>query len=224
MTEHIAIYLYGSKARGDFDMSSDSDILVVGRSVKDLKYISNLIPTELQPINLSFYYWEEIKEMTKYGSLFLQHLKLEGKCIYEGDYVKSSLSHTLSKLGKYKNTASDLHSFSKTIEEAKASFVSNDLLIFDLSVLATVIRHCSILGCWLLKAPCFKRIEPIKYIIKVFNLNNFDIEEYIELYKYKLYVERQTDKQSIKGVQIMPEKWINNSRIVVNSVKGVANE
>ena len=224
MRERTAVYLYGSKARGDFDILSDSDILVIGQSTVNLKYLDNLIPGDLQQTNINFYSWEEIKKMAEYGSLFLHHLKLEGKCVYEGNDVKSSLSCILSKLGEYKYAKRDLHSFLEVIKETTLSFISKDLTIFDLSVLATVIRHCSILGCWLLKNPCFKRIEPVNYIIKKFDLHSFTIEEYNELYDYKLYIANRIDKKSIRATRYTPEKWISASKIIVNTVKGIENE
>ena len=223
MKEGISVWLYGSNARGDNDLSSDVDILVIGESMKDFKHIQKLIPKGLKISDLNFYSWKEIKNMAKYGSLFLHHLKLEGKCIYEGRYAKNTLLYLFSKLGKYKKASSDLKSFSRVIKETKQSLILNDMLIFDLSVLATVIRHCSILGCWFLGRPCFKRIEPVNHIVKELNMKNLTIREYSDLYKYKLYVAKRIDKTAIQNIRTSPEKWIENSEIIISGVEDIIN-
>ena len=102
--------------------------------------------------------------------------------------------------------------------------ILNDFLIFDLSTLATIIRHCSILGCWLLRNPCSERIEPVKRILKQFNLNIFKIDEYVNLYKYKLYMNQQVDKRYIEGIRATPKEWIEHTKTIVNTVKGIVNE
>ena len=223
MKEDISIWLYGSNARGDSDLLSDVDILVIGESIQNFKYIQKLIPKGLKISDLNFYSWKEIKNMAKYGSLFLHHLKLEGKCIYEGRHAKNILPYLFSKLGEYKKASNDLKSFSRVIEETKQSLILNDMLIFDLSVLATVIRHCSILGCWFLGRPCFKRIEPVSHIVKELNMKNLTVREYSDLYKYKLYVAKRIDKIAIQRINISPKKWIENSEIIINGVEGIIN-
>lgn len=223
MKENISVWLYGSSSRGDTDLLSDVDILVIGESIKNFRSIQKIIPKGLKVSNLNFYSWKEIKSMAQYGSLFLHHLRLEGKCIYEGKHTKNKLLHIFSNLGKYKKASSDLKSFSKVIEETKQSLVLNDMLFFDLAVLATVIRHCSILGCWFLNKPCFKRIEPVKHIVKELNMKNLTIGEYSDLYRYKFYIEQRIDKTAIQNIRISPEKWIENSEIIVSGVEGVVN-
>lgn len=221
MKEDMVLWLYGSKSRGDDDKFSDTDVLVVGKSIEDLKYARESIPQDLSQVNLNFYSWKEIKNMAMYGSLFLQHLKLEGRCIYEGKFVKSKLLHLFSDLTEYKKASSDLKSFLKAIEETKQSLVFNEMLFFDMSVLATVIRHCSILGCWFLKKPCFNRIEPVRYLIKKLDFLKINIEEYSLLYKYKLYIDKRISKNEIDNISISPRKWLKNSEAIVKGVKRV---
>ena len=223
MKEDVVLWLYGSKARGDDDRFSDTDVLVIGKSIKDLKHAQKLIPKDLVKVNLNFYSWKEIKNMAKYGSLFLHHLKLEGKCIYKGQFVRNDLAYLFSKLTEYKKANNDLKSFLKVIEETKQSLIINEILIFDLSVLATVIRHCSILGCWFLKNPCFNRIEPVKYLIEKLGFLQINIKEYSNLYKYKLYIEKRISKDAIENIRIPVKKWLQNSETIVRGVERIVN-
>ena len=224
MKADIALWLYGSKARGDSDDFSDTDLLVIGKSIKDLKYAEKLIPKGLLKMNLNFHSWKEIQIMAKYGSLFLHHLKTEGKCIYKGELAKDKLLYLFSTLKDYKKTKTDLKSFLKVVKETRQSLITNQMLYFDLSVLATVIRHCSILGCWHLKKPCFNRIEPVKYLTKILGLSKINIEEYSKLYKYKLYIERRISKSDVEEIKTSPIIWIQNAENIINGVKRIANE
>ena len=224
MKEDIVLWLYGSKARGDSDNFSDTDLLVIGNCIKDLKYAKQLIPKDFLNVNLNFHSWKEIQSMAKYGSLFLHHLKIEGKCIYKGELAKDKLLYFFSNLKDYKKSRSDLKSFLRVVKETKQSLINNEMLAFDLSVLATVIRHCSILGCWHLKKPCFNRIKPVKYLTKRLRLSKINIEEYSELYKYKLYIENRISKNEVNKIKVSPKGWIHNAESIINGVERIINE
>ena len=223
MSTNLAIYLYGSKARGDYTKTSDTDVLVVAQNQTSLKHVCNFIPSALQPANINFYSWDEFSHMAKYGSLFLHHIKLEGKSIYTDDIAKKSLNKIFSDLKSYQRAREDLKSFQNVIKETESSLKENNLLVFDLATLATVIRHCSILGCWLLKNPCFKRIDPVFHVLKECDINSFKLKDYESLYNYKLYIDKKIEKRDLKITDFSKMNWVNCSTEIVDAVKEIAN-
>src|SRR5215510_14420602 len=94
----VAIWLYGSHARGDVDANSDRDVLVVGSASRDeVLELGDLNPNP----SVSQYEWSEIEGMAEYGSLFLHHLRLEGRRVFEGPFSSGKLAHLLDNLRPY---------------------------------------------------------------------------------------------------------------------------
>jgi predicted nucleotidyltransferase len=81
-----ALMLYGSRARGDFNASSDVDLLGV----------SPTLPSHLVSegnIKLNIYHQDVLLNMAVDGSLYVWHLKCEGKTIFDHE---QSLNNILS--------------------------------------------------------------------------------------------------------------------------------
>ena len=103
-----AIWIYGSSARGDTDEHSDLDILVVGAATPAaLAKVSGLTNSDRIPA-ISNYTWAEVREMAGYGSLFLQHLRLEGQPLIEDVICNGRLGRVLREMGPYTRAARDL--------------------------------------------------------------------------------------------------------------------
>jgi len=98
--------------------------------------------------------------MADYGSLFLLHLKLEGRPLWPGR-AGSSLGTLLDRLPPYRYARRDVEGFVTALEDVRRSLADGGDPSFELAVLATVIRHCSILTCYLLGAPQFDRRSSI---------------------------------------------------------------
>jgi predicted nucleotidyltransferase len=73
------IWLYGSQARGDTDTLSDVDVLVAGEV--DAEALGQL-PYSQPQLSVVRYDWDELELMASYGSLFLHHVRLEGRPQY----------------------------------------------------------------------------------------------------------------------------------------------
>ena len=105
-------------------------------------------------VSISRYSWDEIRGMARYGSLFLHHIRLEGRPLYEAESCRGRLHATVAELGEYTLARRDIRGFKVVLADIAESLESGGSRVFELSVLATVIRHASILGCWLIGALC----------------------------------------------------------------------
>jgi hypothetical protein len=76
----VEIWIYGSRARGDADELSDTDVLVVADP--DAQVGSVVAALTYPRITVSRYSWSEMESMWAYGSLYLHHLRLEGRRLW----------------------------------------------------------------------------------------------------------------------------------------------
>ena len=72
MSPDVELWLYGSRARGDADTLSDTDILAIASWRANVE--GTVKRLNLRRVNVSSYTWDEIEAMRDYGSLFLHHL------------------------------------------------------------------------------------------------------------------------------------------------------
>ena len=101
MTRDWAVWVYGSMARGDSDDLSDVDVLVVGPDGEEAGDLLKTVGLSEPKVSISQYSWNEIQGMAAYGSLFLHHIRLEGRPLYEGESCNGRLSAIVSQLGEY---------------------------------------------------------------------------------------------------------------------------
>ena len=94
------MWLYGSHARGQVDPLSDQDVLVVSDVAIEFECLQSISPITLHGASVSRYTWKEIKGMAAYGSLFLQHLRLEAVPLYESTGSEGFLRSLLDNLGE----------------------------------------------------------------------------------------------------------------------------
>lgn len=71
-----ALALFGSRARGDNDLLSDTDLLLVTQNSKPKHILNN-------NLSLSFYSQEYLIEKARFGDLFLCHIINESKSLYD---------------------------------------------------------------------------------------------------------------------------------------------
>jgi hypothetical protein len=151
MTSDCAVWLYGSHARNEADQFSDVDILVVTDA-------SSHIDQQFgDPEHASVYSWSQIEGMATYGSLFLLHLRMEGRPIVDSPAGNRRFRRILDCLPRYERVAADIRAFRQATSEARESIASAGNLVFELSILATTLRHVAILGCYCLGTPNFGR-------------------------------------------------------------------
>ncbi len=183
MKVSLAVWLYGSEARGDASPSSDVDVLLVGEG---------LVPREVSQryrgrrISVSRYGWEEMRGMAEYGSLFLHHLRTEAKVLYESPDTAGRLRAILNGLPRYQRAQRDVRAFRQSLLDISAELPEPPDLEFELATLAALIRRIGILGSYLLGRPRFDRIGPVTEIVEAWKLPGVLSSEFGALYRHRV--------------------------------------
>lgn len=217
-----AIWSYGSLARGDSDNLSDDDILLVGplqdQPAKALKRAG----LDSRKLSISRYSWREIIRMAEYGSLFLHHIRLEGHPVHEANGCSGVLRRILRGLGDYKHTKRDIQGFRSVLADVRDSVNRGGCIVFELSVLATVIRHMSILGCWLVGKAQFGRVVPVMVFAGAVGIDDQAVCRFSSLYMYRLYCDDRIQREKLPVLFF--SEWIRLAETLVDQLEKVADE
>ncbi len=161
----LATVLFGSQARGDADAVSDTDVAVFA-DVGDVEQLSK-IKDDLQAHGhdsqamISVYSANTAEHMAREGSLFLWHLRLEGKVLVD---KKEWLSNLMKNLSPYDNTRAlrDLDTFERVLLDCKdALSQQSETVEFEIATMFAVLRNLGIIHCFRQGTPCFGRTAPI---------------------------------------------------------------
>ena len=189
----LSIILYGSKARKDNDTSSDLDLCVLtkGRDKNDIRQIEAdglLTDYHSEELIPTFYPESVVNSMLEHGSLFLWHLKLEGKVLYGEEYF----SKKLARLKPFKSHKDEIiyHSslFSDLLRSWNAVSIPNE---FDLSILFTISRNTCMILSHKVGKPSFGRVGSFSTAKKMFPDLPMSLEQYIYLSNWKIVYERK---------------------------------
>lgn len=191
----LSIILYGSHARNDHDETSDCDICVITRDRENRDL--NLEDIEIEAdafasskMNIVCYPDAVVSSMLSHGSLFLWHLRLEGKVLYGEQY----LNDKLRRLAHFKTHYEEIKYHIELFHDLKRAWgVLSTVNELDLSLLFTVVRNtCMVLSHYSGK-PSFGRISSYYSAKEFFSNLPLTIKDYIYLSQWKLLYERGSE-------------------------------
>jgi hypothetical protein len=211
MTSSSEMWLFGSAARGDIDHRSDVDVLVAGPPSQRLLDALEYPPGRLSVVQYS---WEELRHMAAYGSLFLHHVRLEGKPLEPSSGPR--LSSLLGTLPPYHRAERELASFRVVLEDVGESISHDHSAPFELAVIATTLRHACILGCYALGRPTFGRRTAFEVFLRRAGLGDL-LNEVHRLYDFRLYEDERGRAPFAPGVDDV-SLWLGRARTVLDAV------
>lgn len=114
-----------------------------------------IVPTFGYEEGISCYRHEDVLLMAQKGSLFLWHLKLQGKVLFSKE---DSFENVLANLQPYEDYEKDLSLYTVLLSDVTKSFQKRKTISeFDVSVLFTIVRNVCILLCYHEATPKFGR-------------------------------------------------------------------
>ncbi|ALC84718.1 hypothetical protein AM499_02000 [Bacillus sp. FJAT-22090] len=188
----LSIVLFGSKARGEEDDFSDVDIFLLVEDIPQdrIEEIIDILKSKLlfDNIRISLYQISTYKQLLLEGSMFIWHLKLEGRIIYKKSNI--NLYNNLVPFTKFQY---NLSLYKKLYINAKASLKANGMNEFDLSQLFFICRNVCLLTCFKLSYPTFGRISVYDKLLEIIGVLPLSRENYILLSRWRLSYTRAID-------------------------------
>jgi predicted nucleotidyltransferase len=216
----FAVFLYGSAARGDNDSSSDVDVFAVGEVPKSA--LSAAVKQFDGPVSLSSYSWKEFDAMREYGSLFLHHLRVDGRSLIStGDRGRRVAAEYLESLPPYRHVMRDVSAFRSALDDIGQSLSEDGAVWFEMSVLASTIRHAAILACYVMGELGFGRSAPVANVVRQWNLGPDCNRHFDRLYEYRLFEEgRAPQPQPPTRSEVL--EWLHFGQTVVDKLEVIA--
>ena len=209
--------MYGSVARGSETDLSDLDLLVVPHlGPEEVPKVADAVRALPQSSrrSITVYSWEQLAVMASYGSLFLVHLRAEARLLY-GNGIGSGLVQTVENLPVYSRADHDLRGFAHALADVEESLLSGGDPAYELGVVATVVRHCSILTTYLGGAPAFDREQSISTALALVGQENA-VPEALKLHAYRM---ARLGRTRVADVSI--EIALDQTRMAQDFVRGV---
>jgi predicted nucleotidyltransferase len=163
----VAIILFGSQARGDYDTKSDTDLAIFAalsgyRELSSLKHeLTTLLPKDVE---VALYSKKTILRMAHSGSLYLWHLRKEGKILFERSAFASQI---LSNLPPYSATKAymDLSTFRIVLKDVLQTIAAGrETATFEAATIFSVVRNAGTILSAVNGLPIFGRVEPLRYL------------------------------------------------------------
>lgn len=214
----VIVAVYGSTARGDADSHSDLDVLILGDA--SLPLAQAAIP---DGAHCSRYSWQEWLVMRSEGSVFLRHIAAESRVFWHAGDGLDRFKDSLVDLPSYKNVRRDIEAFKATLQSIESELTEDDCCIyFELNVLAMVVRHISILVCYLVGDVSFSRVASMRIAASATECAQGLAADFEELYDFRLAFQHR--KERPVGIPSIPEirSWILEARALLASAEELA--
>ncbi len=174
-----SVYLYGSSARDEQAIHSDTDILVLFKAPKpnleDFQGLSELDLGEVS-VDLSYYSLKRITEMYREGHLFAWHLYKEAKFL-------SGADDTLDDIGQpapYSNFYDDVHPLVELMKSSRDRLLSSPInLVYEAGLLFVCARNIAMSSSYFSdEGVIFSAFAPltVSNFDKPFPLSKFDYQ------------------------------------------------
>jgi predicted nucleotidyltransferase len=217
------VIIYGSMARNDADNNSDIDIfalvedsLTEFEKEKVIDKICSLISGK--EINVSLYTKEVFNKMSKDGSLFLWHLKKEGKYLFNKN--NEDIFINLANFNAYQK---NMELYSDLFNSIQKSFGENGINSYDLSMLFFLCRNISILTCFKIGKPNFGRYSAYETLTKYLNYEPISYSDFIYLSKWRIDYTRGIEEELVYPTKDELIMIIKNISILFNVCEKIIN-
>jgi predicted nucleotidyltransferase len=218
-----SVALFGSVARGDFDSFSDIDLLIIidDCTEDELIQTKKIMAYELEmPFHwLSVYRRSAIEYMSKYGSYFLWHVKVEGRILYSKE---GFLENILDELPPYTRTREDLLDYLTVCNDIRQSVQKDDSTInYDLATLASIARNTCIALTYLYGRLEFGRTQCVHVSREIIGTGfPFSVHEYEELYHFR-FLDTRGYNELQESADTTPEyvvQWLDKIERLIHLV------
>lgn len=185
---NISVYLCGSTSTKSRHLNSDIDIVVFSKyplSNSKKEKIKEQILTEISEsghMDISYYTLDNLSHMIKEGSLFLWHIKLEGKLLFGKD-----LKIYFDEIVEFRHYEEDILIYTDILMKVKQSIESNKLNLFDLKVLSLLYRNSLILMSNRFGNKKFGTGEVFEDCSNILKKQNLNKQLYLELQQLKSF-------------------------------------
>ena len=191
-----SIILFGSYATYEINNNSDIDVCIIVDDSVDYKLnkkeLSDFIGVDkgCQKLSSVIYPLSKIKLMLESGSLFLWHLKLEGKVLYGKDFFTKEIK----KLKRYNEHIEELNYIKEIFEQLKSSYEKSNLVTsFDYSLMYSMVRNSCIVICDYYDNPKYGKLNCYLKAKELLPDLPVTSKQYNELYNFKVLYEKIND-------------------------------
>jgi predicted nucleotidyltransferase len=207
MTSNIikSIVLFGSAAKKENDINSDIDLCAIiddkynesDTTLLEIKNLTNNNEIIENTDSIAIYKESSLDKMLDYGSLFLWHLKLEGRVLYGDNYLHKKFNR-LKNFNNHLREIEYIIDIFNNITESQNSI--GNIAIFDISIYFTLLRNASILVSHKANLPRFGRIDCFLVTLNQIDGIPISLAVYESMLRDKLKYERGIEnlKSSLK--------------------------
>jgi hypothetical protein len=140
---------------------------------------------------LTTYSVNVVREMSRRGSLFLWHLKREGRILFDRD---NFLAGELSTLQRYESALQDLAVLQRVHAYLRAFAATSELCEYDLHILFMLCRNALMLLTAIAGPAAFGRIEVFDVAVKISGVLPLPRTTYLELSRWHLHYLRNAPR------------------------------